>query len=146
MSDNQRTDTLHQLLADTYCLLMKTHNFHWNVTGPHFGSLHALFETQYNELFLAADEIAERIRALGAKVPASPAIFQERSSIVAGDANTAALSMVKQLADDQSILAQTGQAVLRAAQASDDEVTADLAIARITVHDKARWMLESFLE
>ena len=139
-------DTLRHLLADTYCLLIKTHNYHWNVTGPHFGSLHALFETQYNELFLAVDEIAERLRALGAKAPGGPHVFQDLSSIDAGGDSEAALQMVEILAGDNSTLSTTARTVLKAAEAIDDDATADLAIRRIETHDKVQWMLRSFLE
>ena len=135
-----------QLLADTYALYLKTHNYHWNVTGPMFNTLHTLFETEYTELALAVDEIAERIRTLGAHAPGSYAEFAELTSIKEGEAGTRALDMVRNLAADQMSVADAGRAVVRAAEAAGDQASADLGVRRIDVHEKNAWMLRSHLE
>lgn len=129
------------LLADSYGLYLKTQNYHWNVTGPMFQSLHTLFQTQYEELTLIIDEIAERIRALGAKAPGSYSAFAKLGSIKEENGNPSAAEMIENLAADQNLLIATSQALLEAAQAAGDEATADLAIGRITLHEKNRWML-----
>lgn len=129
------------LLADSYGLYLKTQNYHWNVTGPMFQSLHTLFQTQYEELTLIIDEIAERIRALGAKAPGSYSAFAKLSSIKEENGHPSAAEMIENLAADQNLLVATAQSLLAAAQAADDEATADLAIGRITLHEKNRWML-----
>ncbi|MBL1146628.1 MAG: DNA starvation/stationary phase protection protein [Pseudomonadota bacterium] len=129
------------LLADSYGLYLKTQNYHWNVTGPMFQSLHTLFQTQYEELTLIVDEIAERIRALGAKAPGSYSAFAKLGSIKEENGNPTAAEMIENLAADQNLLIATAQTLLAAAQAVGDEATADLAIGRITLHEKNRWML-----
>lgn len=129
------------LLADSYGLYLKTQNYHWNVTGPMFQSLHTLFQTQYEELTLIVDEIAERIRALGAKAPGSYTAFAKLASIKEENGNPTAAEMIENLAADQNLLIATAQTLLAAAQAVGDEATADLAIGRITLHEKNRWML-----
>jgi len=145
VSKDKLVEALSTLLADSYTLYLKTHNFHWNVTGPMFSTLHNQFETQYLDLATAVDEIAERIRAVGAPAPGSYAAFSKRTHIQESESVPKATDMVKQLADDQDTLAKTASAVLEAAQAIDDEVSADMAIARMQVHEKTAWMLRSHL-
>lgn len=142
----ETADLLAQLLADSYTLYLKTHNYHWNVIGPHFGALHALFEVQYTDLALAVDAIAERIRALGHPAPGSYAEFGARTTIAEATGPTPAMSMVEALAGDHDTLAAAAAAVIVVAQAAADEPTAGLATARQEVHQKAAWMLHSFLE
>jgi starvation-inducible DNA-binding protein len=142
----QTADHLAQLLADSYTLYLKTQNYHWNVTGPHFGALHALFETQYTDLALAVDEIAERIRALGHPAPASYAEFGARTKIKEASGKTPAMQMVAALAQDHETLAEAAAAVIAVAQASSDEPTAGMATNRQEIHEKAAWMLHSSLE
>jgi starvation-inducible DNA-binding protein len=139
-------EELSRLLADSYTLYLKTHNFHWNVTGPMFTTLHALFMTQYSELALAVDEIAERIRTLGARAPGSYAEFAQLSAIKEAKGAVAATQMVRQLAADQATVVATAQRVVAASQAAGDDATADLGIRRIQVHQKNAWMLRSHLE
>ena len=139
-------DALERLLATSYTAYLKTHNFHWNVTGPMFGSLHTLFETQYTELALAVDEIAERIRTLGRPAPGSYAAFQALSSVKDAEGVPKALDMVAQLADDQRTVAEVARAVLEAAAEAGDDASEDLAVRRIDVHEKNAWMLRSHLE
>lgn len=134
---------LKQVLADSYCLYIKTQNFHWNVTGANFQSLHALFEEQYNDLFNANDEIAERIRVLGEKAPGSFRAYAEITIIEDGDENSSAEDMVKTLAADQLKIVKSLNAALKSAQAQDDEATIGLLVDRITVHEKNGWMLRS---
>jgi len=143
---DQRVEALSRLLADSYTLYLKTHNFHWNVKGPMFSALHALFMEQYTELALAVDEIAERIRAIGAPAPGSYAAFGKLTKIEESESVPKAMKMVEQLSDGQDTVAKAAALVLEAAQAQDDEVTADLAIQRMQVHEKNAWMLRSHLE
>jgi starvation-inducible DNA-binding protein len=143
---NEVVDALSDLLADSYTLYLKTHNYHWNVTGPMFQSLHTLFETEYTELALAVDEIAERIRTLGAHAPGSYAEFGKRAKVQEGQAGTAATEMVRQLAADQATVADAARAVVAAAEAAGDQASADLGVRRIDVHEKNAWMLRSHLE
>ncbi|MEZ5114938.1 MAG: Dps family protein [Candidatus Nanopelagicales bacterium] len=142
----QVSEALARLLADSYTLYLKTHNYHWNVTGPHFGSLHTLFETQYTELALAVDEIAERIRALGHHAPGSYGEFAALTGVPEGVPGTRAMDMVAALAADNETVARTAAAVFEAADAVSDQPTADLAVTRQQVHEKSAWMLRSFLE
>jgi starvation-inducible DNA-binding protein len=138
---------LAQLLADSYTLYLKTQNFHWNVTGPHFGELHALFEQQYTDLAMAVDGIAERIRALGAPAPGSFAAFGARTAIPeAAPGKTLAMDMVAQLAEDHQTVAAAAAAVIRLADEAGDEPTAGMATDRQQIHEKSAWMLRSFLE
>jgi starvation-inducible DNA-binding protein len=139
-------EELSHLLADSYTLYLKTHNFHWNVTGPMFTTLHGLFMTQYVELALAVDEIAERMRALGTRAPGSYAEFAELTAVKEAKGATAATQMVRQLTADQATLAAAAQRLVQAAQAGGDEASADLGIRRIQVHQKNAWMLRSHLE
>lgn len=138
-------DGLSRLLADTYTLYLKTHNFHWNVTGPMFNTLHLMFETQYNELALAVDEIAERIRALGFAAPGSYAAYAELSSIPEADYVPIAEDMIRQLAEGQETVVRTAREVFPTAEAGNDEATADLLTQRMQLHEKNAWMLRSMI-
>ena len=138
-------DGLSRLLADTYTLYLKTHNFHWNVTGPMFNTLHLMFETQYNELALAVDEIAERIRALGFAAPGSYAAYAELSSIPEADDVPIAEDMIRQLAEGQETVVRTAREVFLTAEAGNDEATADLLTQRMQLHEKNAWMLRSMI-
>jgi starvation-inducible DNA-binding protein len=136
---------LKQALADSYALYTKTQNFHWNVEGPNFRALHLLFEEQYTDLTLAIDEIAELIRALGEKTPGSWSAFAKLASIKEGKEESSATAMVKELAADQEKIRATLQKALEAAQKAGDEVVAGVMIARMQVHRKNQWMLQSSL-
>lgn len=136
---------LKKSLADTYTLYLKTQNYHWNVTGSNFNSLHTMFETQYNDLALAVDLLAERIRALGEKAPGTFKNYQENTVIKEGDENAHADVMVKDLAHDQQKIIKTLQSVMVEAQKSGDEVTASMVADRIEVHQKNAWMLNASL-
>ncbi len=136
---------LSHLLADSYTLYLKTHNFHWNVTGPMFQSLHAMFEEHYTELATAVDEIAERIRALGETAPGSYAAFSRLSSIQEAEDVPAADEMVRQLVEAHEAVAKTARSVLPIADAGDDEVTLGLLADRLAVHEKTAWMLRSMV-
>ena len=136
---------LSQLLADTYSIYLKTHNFHWNVSGPMFVTLHTLFEQQYTELALAIDIIAERIRALGAFAPGSFKAFQELTSIPDMEDIPDALTMIALLLEDNEIIIKTARSIIPLADKAYDTPTADLATARILVHEKTAWMLTSLL-
>ena len=138
-------DGLSRLLADTYTLYLKTHNFHWNVTGPLFNTLHLMFETQYTELATAVDEIAERIRALGVPAPGSYAQFSERTSINEETGTPAAEDMIAQLVKDQETVVRTARSVLPIADEAGDEPTADLLTQRMQIHEKTAWMLRSMI-
>jgi len=146
MSEAKTTKKLSRLLADSYLLYLKTHNFHWNVTGPMFTTLHTLFETQYTELALAVDEIAERIRALGAMAPGSFSAYSKLASVKEAEDVPKATDMIRQLVDDQAKVVAAAKAVVKAAEAAGDDATADLGIRRIQIHEKNSWMLASHLE
>jgi starvation-inducible DNA-binding protein len=139
-------EALARLLADSYTLYLKTHNFHWNVRGPMFTTLHTLFETEYTELAMAVDEIAERIRALGAVAPGSYREFGRLTAIKEAQGVPAAEDMVQELVHDQVLVSQAARAVIEAAQKASDEPSADLGIRRMQVHEKNAWMLRSHLE
>lgn len=146
--DDQRraiAQGLSRLLADTYTLYLKTHNFHWNVTGPQFNSLHLMFETQYTELALAVDAIAERIRALGEPAPGSYSAYAALATVKEADGVPKADDMVAQLAADQATVVRTARAVFPAADEAHDEPTADLLTQRMQVHEKTAWMLRAQL-
>lgn len=146
--DDQRraiADGLSRLLADTYTLYLKTHNFHWNVTGPQFNSLHAMFEVQYSELALAVDMIAERIRALGEPAPGSYSQYARLATVKEADGVPSADEMVRQLAADQLAVVRTARGVFPAADEAHDEPTADLLTQRMQVHEKTAWMLRAQL-
>ncbi len=138
-------DGLSRLLADTYTLYLKTHNYHWNVTGPMFQTLHLMFETQYNELALAVDLIAERIRSLGAPAPASYGQFAKLSSVPEDDDQPAAEEMIRRLVAGQETVARTTRSVFPLVERAHDEATADLLTQRLQVHEKTAWMLRSLL-
>jgi starvation-inducible DNA-binding protein len=139
-------DGLSHLLADTYTLYLKTHNYHWNVTGPMFNTLHLMFETQYNELALAVDLIAERIRALGHPAPGSYAQYARLSSIKESETVPPAREMIADLVAGQEAVARTARKVFRTAEGAADQPTADLLTQRMQVHEKAAWMLRAMLE
>jgi starvation-inducible DNA-binding protein len=139
-------DGLSYLLADTYTLYLKTHNFHWNVTGPHFNALHLMFEGQYNELALAVDLIAERIRALGYPAPGSYAAYRELTSIKEATDVPVAEEMIRQLVDGQEAVVRTARKIFPAVDAAHDEPTADLLTQRMQIHEKTAWMLRSMLQ
>ncbi|MCG3114604.1 MAG: DNA starvation/stationary phase protection protein [Candidatus Manganitrophus sp. SA1] len=137
---------LSKMLADTYTLYLKTHNFHWNVTGPMFQTLHLLFETQYNELALAVDLIAERIRALGFPAPGKYSEFAKLGSIKETPGVPKAEEMIRLLVEGQEAVVRTARAAFPAAEKAGDEATADLLTQRMQAHEKAAWMLRSHLE
>jgi len=137
---------LSRLLADTYTLYLKTHNFHWNVKGPMFQTLHLMFETQYNELALAVDLIAERIRALGYPAPGSYAEYAKLSSIRDAREVPAATKMIAELVAGQEAVVRTARAIFPLAEKANDEPTADLLTQRMQTHEKTAWMLRSLLE
>ncbi|SEJ40645.1 Dps family protein [Frateuria terrea] len=137
---------LSKLLADTYSLYLKTHSFHWNVTGPQFNSLHAMFETQYNELWLAADEIAERIRTLDVPAPGSYSQFAKLTSIKEEPGVPEWKEMVGQLVEGHEIAAHTARGTIKVAQDGGDEGTADMLTGRLKEHEKTAWMLRSLLK
>jgi starvation-inducible DNA-binding protein len=136
---------LEKVLADTYTLYLKTHNYHWNVTGPHFRTLHTMFEEHYNEMWMAIDEIAERIRALGSFAPGSGAQFNALSSIDEADGVPAAMKMVEDLVAGHEAVIRTTRAALAPAAKADDEATVDLLTQRLQIHEKTAWMLRSLL-
>ncbi|HEY9042916.1 MAG TPA: Dps family protein [Rheinheimera sp.] len=133
------------LLADTYTLYLKTHNYHWNVTGPMFQTLHTLFETQYTELAVAVDDIAERIRALGEFAPGSYKEYAKLTSIKEADSIPSAEEMIKDLVKGQEAIAKTARSIVPTADEASDEVTLDLLTQRMTVHEKTAWMLRSLV-
>jgi starvation-inducible DNA-binding protein len=138
---------LSKLLADTYTLYLTTHNFHWNVTGPMFNSLHAMFMTQYTELWTAVDPVAERIRSLGHPAPGSYAQFSKLSTVPDAPANPPkAMEMVRILVEGHEAVARTARAIFPLVDKAGDEPTADLLTQRLTVHEQTAWMLRSLLE
>jgi starvation-inducible DNA-binding protein len=137
---------LSRLLADSYTLYLKTHNFHWNVTGPMFMTLHQMFEEQYSELALAVDEIAERIRALGHPAPGSYAEFQALTSIQDDAGTLDAQAMIAALVTAQETVARTAREIFPVVEAAADEPSADLLTQRMQVHEKNAWMLRSLIE
>jgi len=139
-------DGLNVLLATSYALYLKTHNYHWNVTGPMFTTLHTLFETQYTELAIAVDEIAERIRSLGAFAPGSFTAFAKLSTVAEENGRPEAKDMIRVLTADQEAVSDAARQVIKAAEAAGDQATADLGTRRLDVHEKNAWMLRSHLE
>ena len=137
---------LSKLLADTYSLYLKTHSFHWNITGPQFNSLHAMFEVQYNALWLAADEVAERIRSLDVFAPGSYSQFGKLTSIKEESGVPDWKEMVSQLVEGHEIAAHTARESIKAADAAGDEGTADIVTGRLKEHEKTAWMLRSLLK
>jgi starvation-inducible DNA-binding protein len=137
---------LSRLLADTYSLYLKTHNFHWNVKGPMFQTLHLMFEAQYNELALAVDLVAERIRALGFPAPGTYSEYAKLSSIPETAGVPKAEDMIKLLVEGQEAVVRTARSIFPLLDAVHDEPTADLLTQRMQVHEKTAWMLRSLLE
>ena len=137
---------LSKVLADTYTLYLKTHNFHWNVTGPMFQTLHLMFEQHYMELALAVDALAERIRALGLPAPGTYKQFAALSSIKEEDAIPKALDMVRRLVEGHEAVARTARTVFTVADQANDQPTCDLLTQRLQIHEKTAWMLRSLLE
>jgi starvation-inducible DNA-binding protein len=149
ISDKQRkaiSEGLSRLMADSFTLYLKTHNFHWNVTGPMFQTLHLLFETQYTEQWTALDLIAERIRALGHPAPGTFKEYLELSSIKEPNGVPPAKEMIRQLVAAQEAVARTARAVFADAEAASDQPTCDLLTQRLQLHEKNAWMLRSLLE
>ena len=136
---------LSRLLADTYTLYLTTHNFHWNVTGPMFNTLHTMFMAQYNELWLSLDQIAERIRSLGYYAPGSGREFAKLATVPDTIGVPVALDMVRELVAGHEAVARTARAAFPAAGKGGDEATADLLTQRLQVHEKTAWMLRSLL-
>ncbi len=145
MTNKPVVDGLKAVLADSYALYVKTQNYHWNVEGPNFRTLHLLFEEQYTDLAMAIDTTAELIRGLGEKAPGTFDAYTQNTSIKPGNENAPADQMVKELTEDQISIQKTLQNTLEAAQQAGDEVVAGFAIERLTVHRKAAWMLKSSL-
>ncbi|MFZ5512367.1 MAG: Dps family protein [Pseudomonadota bacterium] len=137
---------LSRLLADTYTLYLKTHNFHWNVTGPMFQTLHLMFEAQYTELALAVDLVAERIRALGFPAPGTYREFGRLTSIKESEGVPKAEDMIRQLVEGQEAVARTAREIFPVVEQANDQPTADLLTQRMQVHEKNAWMLRSLLE
>ncbi|MCB1601349.1 MAG: Dps family protein [Lysobacterales bacterium] len=142
----QIAEGLSRLLADTYTLYLKTHNYHWNVTGPMFQTLHTMFETQYTELALAVDLIAERIRALGAPAPGTYADYARLSSIKEVPGVPKAEEMIADLVSGQESVVRTARGLYDLVGEANDEASADLLTQRIQLHEKTAWMLRSLLE
>ena len=132
--------------ADTYTLYLKTHNFHWNVTGPMFQTLHLMFEQQYNELWLAVDAIAERVRALGFPAPGTYRQFAALSSIKEEEGVPKADDMIRRLVEGHETVARTARHAFKLAQEVNDQPTCDLLTQRMNIHEKTAWMLRSLVE
>ena len=139
-------DGLSRLLADSFTLYLKTHNFHWNVKGPMFNTLHVMFMDQYTELWNALDMIAERIRALGVAAPGSYAEFAKLTVIKESEGATSATEMIKQLVAGQEAVVKTARSIFPIVDKAGDEPTADLLTQRMQIHEKNAWMLRSLLE
>ncbi len=136
---------LSKLLADSYSLFLMTHNFHWNVTGPQFNSLHTMFEMQYTELFTAVDEVAERIRALGVAAPGSFAQFAKLASFAIPEGQPGAPEMIQHLVQGQEAVVRTARSIFPVAEAANDQPTLDLLTRRMELHEKNAWMLRALL-
>lgn len=146
-SDREKiAEGLSRLLADSYTLYLKTHNFHWNVTGPMFQTLHLMFEAQYTELALAVDLIAERIRSLGVPAPGTYKEFAKLTSIAEPEGVPSATEMIKQLVEGQEAVVKTARSIFPRVEKAGDEVSADLLTQRMQLHEKNAWMLRSLLE
>lgn len=149
ISDEKKDELAEELtnyLADTYALYLKTQNYHWNVKGIHFHSLHALFEEQYEALAEAVDEVAERIRALGAHAPGSFMKFAGRTQLEEANEQETSHEMLEALTQDHETLARAGRKLVEAAEEAADHATADLVTERIQAHETTAWMLRSHLE
>lgn len=142
----QIVEGLSKLLADSYSLYLKTHHYHWNVTGPMFQTLHLMFETQYNEQWTSVDLIAERIRALGELAPGSYAQFAALTSIPPTVGNPNAAEMIRDLVAGQATVVRTARALFLTAEKVNDQPTCDLLTQRMQMHEKYAWMLRSLLE
>tara|TARA_Y100000034_G_scaffold113427_1_gene148447 strand:- start:1789 stop:2256 length:468 start_codon:yes stop_codon:yes gene_type:complete len=140
------TEGLTQVLSDTFVLYFKTHSFHWNVEGPHFKTLHELFEEQYNDLWSFTDELAERIRSLKTYAPTNYDEILKNAKLKPQTKIPKDMDMVKELANDNETIVKNIFPVLRLAEDAGDEATVDMLIERIDVHEKAAWMLRSFLK
>jgi starvation-inducible DNA-binding protein len=138
-------DGLSKLLADSYILYLKTHNFHWNVEGPMFNTLHLMFMDQYTELWNALDLIAERIRSLGSYAPGSYKKYSQLSSIPEAEEKVPAKEMIKQLLEGHEAVAKTARSVFPTAEKASDEATLDLLTQRLQIHEKTAWMLRSLI-
>ncbi len=148
ISEDERkaiAEGLKRLLADTYTMYVKTHNFHWNVTGPMFNTLHTMFEEHYTELATAVDEIAERIRALGVFAPGSFAQFKEYATVQEETGVPSAEEMVAILAKDNETLSKVARSIMPLVGKADDEPSADLLTGRMQIHEKNAWMLRSLI-
>lgn len=145
MSKDTLTKAMKIVLADSYALYLKFHNYHWNVEGPSFFSLHTFFQLQYEELAIAVDDIAETIRQLGSKAPGSFKMYKELANITDGDENATAEKMVKDLTADMDTIIKTCGVALDAAQEAKDEATTDMMVQRLAVHRKTKWMLKSMM-
>ncbi len=137
---------LSRLLADTYTLYLKTHNFHWNVTGPMFQTLHVMFEGQYTEMAGAVDAVAERIRSLGVKAPGSYQEFSKLTSISESIGDKSANQMIAELVAGHEAVTKTARSIFPIVDEAHDEPTADLLTQRMQIHEKTAWMLRSLLE
>jgi starvation-inducible DNA-binding protein len=149
ISDGDRksiVDGLSRLLADTYTLYLKTHNFHWNVTGPQFRTLHLMFEEQYNEIWQATDVIAERIRSLGHFAPATYRDYAKLTTIKEPDGVPPATDMIRQLVEGHETVSRTAREIFPTVEKASDEASADLLTQRMQIHEKTAWMLRSLLE
>jgi starvation-inducible DNA-binding protein len=142
----QIVEGLSRLLADTYTLYLKTHNFHWNVKGPMFNTLHLMFMDQYTEMWNAVDLVAERIRSLGAAAPGGYAAFTKLTVIPEADGVPEAMEMVRQLVSGHEAVIRTARSIFPVVEAASDEATADLLTQRLQLHEKTAWMLRSLLE
>ncbi len=142
----QIVDSLSHVLADSYMLYLKTHNFHWNVTGPMFQTLHTMFQEQYTELWNALDDIAERIRALGHFAPGTYQRYAQLSSIQEEPDVPSAQEMIRQLVEGQEAVARTARAAFKVANDANDQPTAGMLATRMEIHEKNAWMLRAFLE
>lgn len=140
------SNALHAFLASSYALYLKTQNYHWNVKGPEFFSLHLLFEKHYEELANAVDEIAERVASLGLHVHASFSQFAKHSSLKEPKKNMTSKQMLKDLVADHEALSAMGRPLIHQFQEQGDDISSDLLIRRLTFHEKAAWMLRSHLE
>jgi starvation-inducible DNA-binding protein len=147
-SEDRKTlaDGLSRLLADSYTLYLKTHNFHWNVTGPMFQTLHLLFEAQYDELALAVDAVAERIRSLGHQAPGTYGAFIKLSRIKETDGVPRAEDMIRLLVEGHETVVRTCREIIPTSEKARDQATADLITQRLQVHEKTAWMLRSLLD
>lgn len=143
MKNHQTLEALEKVLANSFSLMLKTQNYHWNVVGENFKSLHELFGAQYEEIFAAIDEIAERIRALGSKVEGTFENFQKLTKLKSANKNLSAKEMISDLISDNEIVVKELREAIKTAQSEGDEVSADLFIERAQIHDKNIWMLSS---